>query len=109
MKSSHVANSSRTNSLDDQDYYLWLAQTARQLRSGDLAAVDIANLAEEIEDMGKREKRAVEHNLEIILMYLLKYIYHPQKRSNRWRFTLLEHRDRLHKLFRDSPSLQILL
>ena len=90
----------------ERDYYHWLQKTAQLLRDGDLAALDRLHLAEEIEDMGKSEKRAVESNLEIILMHLLKYKYQPDQRSNSWRFTILEHRDRLEKSFRDSPSLQ---
>ncbi|NJP09348.1 MAG: DUF29 domain-containing protein [Leptolyngbyaceae cyanobacterium RU_5_1] len=96
-----------SNSLYQQDYYIWLEKMAQLLRTGNLKELDRVNLAEEIEDMGKREKRSVESNLEIVLMHLLKYKYQPEQRSNSWRFTLLEHRDRLDKLFRDSPSLRL--
>lgn len=95
-----------SNVLYQQDYYIWLERTAETLRSGNLTELDRLNLAEEIEDMGKREKRSVESNLEIVLMHLLKYKYQPEQRSKSWRFTLLEHRDRLEKAFRDSPSLK---
>jgi hypothetical protein len=71
-----------------------------------LENLDTVNLAEEIEDMGRSEKRAVESNLEILLMHLLKYKFQPQMRSNSWRFTILEHRKRLRKAFKDSPSLK---
>ena len=94
------------STLYEQDYYLWLKQTAFLLRNGKLSELDIANLAEEIEDMGRSEKRAVESNLEIVLMHLLKYKYQPSKRSNSWRYTIFEHRKRLKKAFRDSPSLK---
>lgn len=92
--------------LYEQDYYNWLEKTAKLLRDGKLAELDRLNLAEEIEDMGRSEKRAVESNLEIVLRHLLKYKYQPERRSNSWRFTILEHRDRLEKSFRDSPSLR---
>lgn len=101
-----VKNASAYATLYEQDYYCWLEETARLLRNGKLAELDVLNLAEEIEDMGRSEKRAVESNLEIVLMYLLKYKYQPEQRSNSWRFTILEHRDRLEKFFRDSPSLR---
>ena len=90
----------------EQDYLLWLTETAQRLRSGQLSQIDIANLAEELEDMGRSEKRSVESNLEVLLRHLLKYQYQPQRRSNSWLFTILEHRDRIEKAFRDSPSLQ---
>jgi len=97
---------SKQPQLYDQDYYLWLKNTQEQLAMGDFSALDIANLVEELADMGKSEKRAVESNLTILIMHLLKYKYQPQKRSNSWRFTIREYRRRLEKLFKDSPSLK---
>jgi hypothetical protein len=92
--------------LYEQDYYLWLNKTALQLRTGDLDQLDLPNLAEEIEDMGKSEKRAFESNLTVILLHLLKYKYQPTHRSNSWLSSLLEHRLRLKKQLKDSPSLK---
>lgn len=100
-------NASASATLYEQDYYCWLEETAKLLRNGKLAELDVLNLAEEIEDMGRSEKRAVESNLEVVLMHLLNYKYQPEQRSNSWRFTILEHRDRLEKFFRDSPSLKL--
>ena len=90
----------------DQDFYLWLEQAVNLLKEGNLAELDIENLIEEIETMGRSEKRAVTSNLEIILIHLLKYKYQPQKRSNSWQYTLIEHRLRLLEEFEDSPSLK---
>jgi len=92
--------------LYDRDYYLWLATTSKLLRQGNLQGLDITNLAEEIEDMGRSEKRAIESNLRVLLMHLLKYKYQPGKRSSSWKSTIREHRKRLQKAFRDSPSLR---
>ncbi len=92
--------------LYDSDYLSWLAETAELLRSGRLNQIDVLNLAEELDDMGRSEKRAVESNLEVLLRHLLKYQYQGDRRSNSWRFTILEHRDRIAKAFRDSPSLR---
>lgn len=92
--------------LYDSDYLRWLAKTAEQLRNGQFDQVDVLNLAEELDDMGRSEKRAVESNLEVLLRHLLKYQYQSDRRSNSWRFTILEHRDRIAKAFRDSPSLR---
>lgn len=93
-------------SLYEQDYYLWLTTTSQQLRQGNLARIDLPNLIEEIEDMGKSERKAIRSNLRILLMHLLKYKYQPEKRSNSWLFTMREHRQRLQDSFRDSPSLK---
>ncbi|MGL5871605.1 MAG: DUF29 domain-containing protein [Xenococcaceae cyanobacterium] len=95
----------KDDNLYERDYYLWLENTAQILREQNLARLDIPNLLEEIEDMGKSEKRAVFNNLKILLMHLLKYKYQQQKRSNSWRYTITEHRQRIEAAFEDSPSL----
>lgn len=92
--------------LYEQDYYLWLESTAKLLREGQLSLLDTANLLEQIEEMGRSEKRAVYSNLKILLMHLLKYRYQPEKRSNSRIATIVEHRQRLKKAFKESPSLQ---
>ena len=90
----------------EQDFSLWLEQASQLLREGNLAALDIENLIEEIECMGRSEKQAIKSNLETILMHLLKYKYQPEKRSNIWRYTLLEHCRHLDEAFKTSLSLK---
>jgi hypothetical protein len=75
------------------------------LREGRLDQLDVANLLEEIEDMGRSEKRAVEGNLVVLLTHLLKYRFQPDQRSSIWRGSIVEHRRRLRKLLKESPSL----
>ncbi|MBC6473183.1 MAG: DUF29 domain-containing protein [Hormoscilla sp. GM102CHS1] len=94
------------SSLYDRDYYLWLQGTVKRLQQGKFAELDIANLIEELTDMGKRERRALESNLVVLLMHLLKYPYQVEKRSHSWLATIFEHRRRLRKAFQDSPSLK---
>lgn len=90
----------------EQDYALWLHTTCQLLRAGRLADLDIANLLEELDDMGRSEKRALTSNLIVVLMHLLKYAYQPGQRSNSWRFTIKEHRRRLQEALKNSPSLK---
>jgi hypothetical protein len=92
--------------LYEQDYHHWLETTAQQLRDGNLAALDIQNLLEEIEDLGRSERRSIYSNLKILLLHLLKYAYQPSMRSNSWLGSIVEHRQRINKAFKDSPSLQ---
>lgn len=92
--------------LYEQDYALWLHTTCQLLRANRLAEVDIANLLEELNDMGRSEKRDFTSNLIVVLMHLLKYAYQPGQRSNSWRFTLKEHRRRLQEALKTSPSLK---
>ena len=101
--------SSNTNQLTllyEQDYHLWLETTAKLLQEGQLSALDTANLLKEIIDMGRSEKRAVYSNLKILLMRLLKYKCQSEKRSNSWIASIVEHRQRLKRAFKESPSLQ---
>ncbi|MEM8638808.1 MAG: DUF29 domain-containing protein [Cyanobacteria bacterium P01_G01_bin.54] len=90
----------------EQDYMAWLFHIAVLLEQQQWSQIDAPNLIEELKDMGKRERRAIPSHLEIVLMHLLKYRYQPQKRSNSWRYTLFEHRDRIAKQLADSPSLK---
>lgn len=90
----------------EQDYLLWLDMTAAQLRTRELENLDIENLLEEIEAMARKEKVALESNLEILLMHLLKYQYQVNKRTPSWRYTIDEHRSRILKSLKVSPSLK---
>ena len=56
------------NSSYDQDYYLWFVDQARLLRGGMWQHVDVDHLAEELEDMGKREKRALRSRTVVVLV-----------------------------------------
>ncbi len=94
------------DSLYNEDYYLWLKNTAQLIREKRFSEVDAVNLVEEIEDMGRSEKRALESNLVVLLLHLLKYKYQPSKRSNSWKASIREHRRRLRKALQDSPSLK---
>jgi len=69
----------KTGSLHETDLNLWLEETVSLLRKGELVALDIDILAEEIEDMGRSDKRALEQNLIRVLQHLLKWQYQPQK------------------------------
>lgn len=92
--------------LYEEDFFLWLETTAQLLKEGKLNELDIANLLEEIEGMARSEKRSISSNLEVLLMHLLKYKYLPKKRTNSWRLTIYEHRDRIIQSLEESPSLK---
>jgi hypothetical protein len=95
-----------TKTLYEQDFNLWLEETVNLLKTRQLSLIDYESLIEEIESMGISHKNALESNLMQILMHLLKWQYQKEKRTNSWRYTIIEHRDRLERAFRDSPSLK---
>ena len=96
-----------TNSQDlyNRDYCQWLIHTAKLLKGKEFAKLDLENLIEEIESLGKSEKRAISSNLIIVILHLLKWRYQPEKRYNSWKSSIREHRRRIQRLLIDSPSL----
>jgi hypothetical protein len=92
--------------LYDEDFLLWTQETARLLRSGRLDEVDIEYVAEEIEDMGKSQRRELESRLTTLLLHLLKWKHQPEKRNVGWQRTIDNQREELSRVFRDSPSLR---
>jgi hypothetical protein len=89
----------------DTDFYAWTQAQAEALRAKDVAALDLEHVAEEIEALGKRDRRAVESYLEVILLHLLKWAYQPARRGRSWQKSLLQARHRIAKLTRESPTL----
>jgi len=98
--------STATTPLYETDFYGWIQQQAASLRAGKLAELDVANLIEEIESMGKSEKRELEARLEVLLMHLLKWRYQPERRSTRRELTIEEQRRRLADHLAENPSLK---
>jgi ribosomal protein L29 len=94
--------------LYDTDFYLWTQDQAALLREGKVQALDLNNLAEEIESLGKSQRHELEHRLDGLFMHLLKWRYQPSRRQSghSWRSTIREHRRSLARLLRDNPSLR---
>jgi hypothetical protein len=92
-------------SLYDTDYVAWLQEQVNHLRAGRLAALDVENVAEELESLMKSERRQLGNRLEVLIHHLLKWDHQPDQRANRWRATVGEQRTRIQRLLRDSPSL----
>jgi hypothetical protein len=98
---------SGVHELYDTDFYSWTQQQAEALRAKDWPALDVDHLAEEIADLGQSIENAIEHQLERLLLHLLKYRYDPAQRPRRgWRVTIRNARHELAKLIRKNPGLQ---
>lgn len=97
-----------TNTLYDTDFYAWTQRQAALLRAEDFGEVDWNNLIEEIETLGRSDKREVISRLEVLIMHLLKLTHQPRaaRYTRGWRNTIGEQRQRLHRLLRESPSLR---
>jgi Domain of unknown function DUF29 len=95
----------QSHSLYEQDFHQWTQQMATVLRNGHFNQLDIENLAEEIESLGRSDRRELKSRLTVLFMHLLKWHYQPEQRSNSWRATILEQRIRILDLLSESSSL----
>ncbi len=63
------------SALYDRDFFAWANEQAALLREGKLEEADLESIAEEIESMGKTEKRELISRLTVLLLHLLKWRY----------------------------------
>lgn len=102
-------DSERGKSLYDQDFQQWIEQTVQQLRDRSYGSVDWENVIEELDTLGRSERREVGSRLTLILIHLLKWQYQPEQRvysGHIWMSTIDEQRDELQAILADSPSLK---
>lgn len=90
-----------------RDFYTWTRRQADLLRSGLFEKIDVANLIEEIETLGRSEAAALESAYRLICLHQLKRLVQPERASSRsWTNTFI--RERLHaaRVLRDNPGLK---
>lgn len=109
MHSKQIINTSTIEDLYDADYYLWLQETSRLLKAKDFKNLDLENLIEEIESLGRSERNKLIFSLRLIYQHLLKWQYQPNKRSKSWSDTTTRERDNVSDYLEDTPSLKNLL
>lgn len=98
------------NSADyEEDFYTWTVEQSRLLRASELSAVDAVNIAEELESMGRSDRREIRSRLVVLLTHLLKWRFQPEARSAGWSGTIREQRRQIELILEDSPSLRPLL
>ena len=88
------------------DFYAWANEQAALLRAGRLSEADIENIAEEIESMGRSERRELVSRLTVLLVHLLKWRYQPDLRGRSWHLTIEQQRFRMQDHLADNPSLK---
>jgi len=99
----------RNAALYDEDFFAWTEEQAQVLRAREFSHLDVENLAEEIEAMGKRLRRELRNRLAVLTMQLLKWRYQPGHRSRSWSATVNEQRKQVADLLDESPSLKPVL
>ncbi|WP_422409790.1 MULTISPECIES: DUF29 domain-containing protein [unclassified Endozoicomonas] len=105
----------RSNHLYEFDYYQWVQQQKKLLENRQFDRLDLDNLIEEVEGMGKSEPRSLESHLVVLLQHLLKYQYqtyilNPQmpepKVFRSWFGSIRNARDDAGKVLLANPSLR---
>ena len=92
----------------DTDFYAWTQTQAAALRDRKWTTLDVTNLAEEIESLGRSDRRAIGHYLERLLKHLLKWTYQPEQRpryGRSWARSIRHSRRKIAELIAESPSL----
>lgn len=94
--------------LYEQDFYAWCLEQAEALKEGDLSKLDWENLAEEIDSMGRRERKELRNRLIVLFCHLLKLKFQPEYPDKKsWINTVREQRKEINFLYlEDSPSLK---
>ena len=92
--------------LYERDFYAWANEQTALLRAGKVAEADLKHIAEEIESMGRTEKRDLASRLAVLLLHLLKWRYQPGRRGASWQATVRVQRRDLDVHLADNPSLK---
>jgi hypothetical protein len=90
----------------EEDFVEWAEETAELLRSGRFGEVDVEHLAEEVEDLGKSARAAVGHQLQRMLLHLLKQRIQPERAGTSWRRSIHDSRSKIEHKLDHSPSLK---
>lgn len=93
------------NTSYETDVVAWASEQARLIRAGSFDQLDLAHIAEEIEDVGKSEQRELASRMAVLLAHILKWEFQPQKRSVSWTLTIKEQRRLLVRRIQNTPSL----
>jgi hypothetical protein len=95
--------------LYEKDFYQWLEHTADLVREGRFEEIDREVLIDELESIGKRDKRELTNRLIILMAHLLKWQHQPEARSSGWIGSIAEQRLQIAGQLEDSPSLRGML
>jgi hypothetical protein len=88
------------------DFYAWTQKQVALLQSHQWSQLDLPNLIEEIESLGKQQRQELRSRLSVLLGHLLKWEYQPERRSRSWLATIRVQRRDLWRLINDNPSLK---
>lgn len=88
------------------DFYTWTQERSARLRSGEPSGLVRANLADEIESLGKSQFVRLTSALRMVLLHRLKFDHQPGKRTRSWAISLAPHRVHTIDELEESPGLK---
>ncbi|QXF33574.1 hypothetical protein CE143_10715 [Photorhabdus luminescens] len=90
----------------ETDVVVWANEQAALLRAGKFSEIDIVNIVEEIEDVGKSEKRELASRMAVLLSHLLMWQFQLEHRGSSWQRIIKEQRKALALHIKETPSLK---
>ena len=93
----------------DGDVVAWANEQARRLRAGEFHRLDIEHIADEIESVGRSEQQELVNRMAVLIVYLLKWQYQPERRNRSWALTIKAQRRQSQRRLRKTPSLRPML
>jgi hypothetical protein len=90
----------------DRDAYAWAFEQAAFLRQGRFDRLDIENIAEELETLGRTEFAKLRSSYRIIILHLLRWDHQPERRSRSWALSIAEQREQISAVLEDNPGLK---
>lgn len=90
----------------ERDIYSWANAQAALLREGRFAELDVANVAEEIESLGRSERSSLRSYLALVLQHMLKWDHQPEKRTRSWATSINVHRHHARRTLKRNPGLK---
>lgn len=95
-----------TQNLYETDFYSWTQEQAKLLRHQQWNQLDLPNLIEEIESLGKQQRAELRNRLNVLIGHLLKWEYQAKRRSRSWLMTIRVQRRDIQELLEENPSLK---
>ena len=101
-----AARTAATGTAYGDDFYTWTQEQGARLRAADFRSLDLENLAEEIESLGRSEFNSLVSAWRVIFLHMLKWDHQPSHRTRSWMISIRTQRNRVADIIADNPGLK---
>ncbi len=88
------------------DYVNWIFDQVERMRRGATDELDLLNVAEDLENLARSERRALASHLRNLMVHLLKWQFQPERRGSSWRISIGKARSEIFEQLTEMPSLR---